>query len=470
MQIAILGRQPKISLAELESLFGAEKISVISESIAMVDVDSPLPQAKLGGTMKSARFLARLENTDLPDAFSHLQSSVFDLLSDLPNGKLQFGVSVYGFEAQTSWLLKQMLTLKKIIKKTGRSVRIIENKKPELESAQVLYNKLTGPLGWEILIIRDGPDVILAQTTGVQNIDDYSKRDFDRPKRDAYVGMLPPKLAQIMINLGTGPMIEERRLAKKTSESTDPQSSVSSLVLDPFCGTGVVLQEALLMGHAVYGTDLEPRMIEYSQANLDWLRNGYIPTIPSFLRRQESSRKNDVESDIQSDWILNQVQDDNPRLEQADATNHTWGFSDLQSSVSNLVIVGETYLGKPLTTLPEKQKLDQIVNEANDVAKGFLKNIASQLKPGTRLCLALPAWHKIRSQRSGNRWQEENQRRPQTSGIKPLTSDFRHLPVLDQLTDLGYNRLDLKNATKNDLIYHRPDQTVARELTILEKI
>ena len=45
----------------------------------------------------------------------------------------------------------------------------------------------------------------------------------------------------------------------------------NALLLDPFCGTGVVLQEALLMGYDVYGTDLEPRMIDYSGANLDWL-------------------------------------------------------------------------------------------------------------------------------------------------------------------------------------------------------
>ncbi|MCA9340443.1 MAG: hypothetical protein KDA17_06005, partial [Candidatus Saccharibacteria bacterium] len=232
MQVAILGRQPKISLAELECVFGADAVTEVSDYAALVDVEDSLPQLRLGGTIKSAKLLTRLDKTDLEGAFRHLQKAVPDHLQYLPEGKLQLGVSVYGFKAQKNWLLRQTLSLKKIVKNTGRSVRIIENKAEALEAAQVLYNKLTGPLGWELLLIKDGNDVLVAQTTGVQNIDDYAKRDFERPMRDAYVGMLPPKLAQIMINLAQPPE--------------------NAVLLDPFCGTGVILQEAMLMGFGVY--------------------------------------------------------------------------------------------------------------------------------------------------------------------------------------------------------------------------
>jgi len=390
VQIAILGRQPKLSLAELESLFGSEKIEQIGDFAAFVDTNEPLPQSRLGGTMKSARLLTRLEKTDLSEAFKYLQTMIPEHLQYLPEGKLQLGVSVYGEKAQRDWLLKQMLTLKKIVKKTGRSVRIIENKSEALESAQVLYNKLTGPLGWELLLVKDHEDFIIAQTTAVQNIDDYSKRDFDRPKRDAFVGMLPPKLAQIMINL---------------SRPTD-----DAIILDPFCGTGVVLQEANLMDLHAYGSDIEPRMVEYSQENLRWLTTSgkFTPTPQSFF------------------------------VELGDATMHQW-------SRKFDTVVCEVYLGKPLTSLPRDQELIKIIAESDYITSRFLKNIAPQLKSGTRLCLALPAWH------LGN-------------------EKFKHLQVLDQLTDLGYNRLDLKHATESDLIYHRENQVVARELTILEKV
>lgn len=387
MQVAILGRQPKLSVAELESVYGANTITVLGDEAALIEVDGPLDQSRLGGTIKSAKLLARLENTDLEGAFAYLQKTIPDHLEYLPDGKLQLGVSVYGFKAQKNWLLKRTLTLKKIIKNAGRSVRIIENKSEALEAAQVLYNKLTDPLGWELLIIKDGKDVLLAQTTGIQNIDDYSRRDFDRPKRDAYVGMLPPKLAQIMVNLAEVPD--------------------GATILDPFCGTGVVLQEAALMGYYARGSDIEQKMVDYTDANMAWLKE----------QRPSVS------------W----------QAEAADATSHTWRDIDQVDAV-----ICETYLGKPLASLPGEAKLAEIMNEANTIAEGFLKNIAPQLKPGARLCVALPAW-----------------------SIGEHT--FKHLKVLDHITDMGYNRVDLKHATREDLIYHRPGQVVARELIILEK-
>ena len=44
-----------------------------------------------------------------------------------------------------------------------------------------------------------------------------------------------------------------------------------------------------------------------------------------------------------------------------------------------------------------------------------------------------------------------------------------HLKVLDSLEKLGYNRVEFVHANEFELIYHRPDQIVARQLTILEK-
>lgn len=424
MQVAILGRQPSISVAELERMFGAEKIKPVKDYAACIDIEAELPQARLGGTIKSGKVHAKLENADLEAAFTHIQNTILEFTTHFPEGKLQFGVSIYGFKAQRDWLLRKNLGIKKLVKKSGRSIRIIENKSEVLEAAQVLYNKLTGPLGIEFLIIKDGKNVTIAQTTSVQNIDNYAARDFERPKRDAFVGMLPPKLAQIMINLAVGRESSDEDISK----IQDLRSKIC--ILDPFCGTGVVLQEAMLMRYEVYGTDLSEKMIRYSRDNLNWLTS-------SFLRRQESSISEIAKGDTELDWIPDQAGDDTPQwyLEQADATSHTW-----RQPID--AVVCETYLGTPLTTLPDEHKLTEIINEADEIAEKFLKNIAPQLQKGTRLCLALPAWY------LGN-------------------NTFEHLKMLDHLTDLGYNRLDLVHAKKSDLIYHRENQTVARELTIL---
>src|SRR6185436_4415646 len=170
-------------------------------------------------------------------------------------GKVKIGLSVFGLPISTQHLLRAGLELKKVCKKVGRSARIVPNTEPALSSAAVLHNNLTGDLGIELLLVKDGDKTWLAHTKAVQNIAAYARRDQNRPKRDARVGMLPPKLAQTIVNLAT------------SATATDQEQ----IVLDPFCGTGVILQEALLMGYGAYGTDLEPRMVDYSRENLEWL-------------------------------------------------------------------------------------------------------------------------------------------------------------------------------------------------------
>jgi tRNA G10 N-methylase Trm11 len=430
MQIAILGRQPKISLAELESLYGAQSITPVSDYGALVRSDAILAQERLGGTIKSATVITTLNTTDANAVFSAVQEMIIDYTDEkVFDGKIQLGFSLYGFKAQKNWLLKKTLEVKKILKKSGRSVRIIENKSEALETAQILYNKLTGPQGIELLLIKHGDTTILAQTTGVQDIDAYATRDHGRPMRDAYVGMLPPKLAQIMINLAVGSDVLDPR-----SESLDKAKPKIS-ILDPFCGTGVVLQEALLMGYGAYGTDLSDKMIDYSTGNLKWLESDYIAS---------SRHPEPVEESRSFDSAQDDKQKPRWRVEQGDATTHHWDFPKIQNLRSKIFIACETYLGKPLTSIPEQAIFEAITAEANTIAEHFLKNISSQLKKGARLCVALPAWN------LGN-------------------NQFYHLKVLDQLQDMGYNRLDFVTAKRSDLVYYREDQTVARELTILEK-
>jgi tRNA (guanine10-N2)-dimethyltransferase len=186
-----------------------------------------------------------------------------------------------------------------------------------------------------------------------------------------------------------------------------PLNLLNRTILDPFCGTGVVLQEALLMGYHVTGTDLEPRMVKYSEKNLEWLRDEYkLPELDSVL-------------------------------EVGDATNHTW-------SVQPDFVAAETYLGRPFTSMPSGEILNQTISECNLIIKKFLQNIHGQLQPGARLCLAVPAWQ---------------------IGKNPL----KHLPLVDQIGDLGYNQVSFERAGSTPLVYHRPDQIVARELLVITR-
>lgn len=398
MQVAIPGRQYKISNAELESLFGSDNIKPISNYATIVNVDDPLPQNRLGGTIKSGTILKTNKKQNLDQAYEYIYENISNLANEfVPNGKIQLGISIYGFKVSKKVILNRNLKIKKILKNTGRSVRVIENKNEYLETAKVLHNKLHLSNGLEILIIKYGENVLIAKTTGIQDIDSYSKRDQNRPMRDAKVGMLPPKLAQIIINL-TNPLI-------------------GSTVLDPFCGTGVLLQEASLMGLNIYGSDIQQRMIEYTFKNLLWL----------------SKSKDGLEYLENPEYIKS-------RLQVGDATTLKWKDT---FKLDNYQIACETYLGKPLSSLPPSKILNEIIKECDLIHFNFLKNISRQITSGTKLCLAVPAWKKY--------------------------DGFYHLQTLDQLEQLGYTRISFVHSSFNELIYHRKDQTVARELVLLEK-
>jgi tRNA G10 N-methylase Trm11 len=371
--IVILGRQPSLGLAELESLYGSTAVLPISpQGAALTKTVDEINFERLGGSVKLGKLLTILDSAKWDDIERYLVKNTPELAAMLPAGKLQIGISAYGFNESSQRVQATGLSLKKAIKKTGRSVRLTPNQEPALSSAQVQHNHLTGTTGWELLLVKHENKTFLAQTVQSQDIDSYTLRDRSRPKRDTRVGMLPPKLAQIIINLGVG------------------QQSEQLTVLDPFCGTGVVLQEALLIGYDVYGTDIEPRMIDYSGENLDWLDEQF------------------------------ELEGREMRIEVGDATSHTW-------EPKPNVIAGESYLGRPFTSIPSPELLNQNMNDCNSIIRKFLKNVAKQTESGFRLCIAIPAWQFRKNQ-------------------------FKHLPLIDQISNLGYNQVRFEHVESQELL------------------
>jgi tRNA G10 N-methylase Trm11 len=386
----ILGRTPGIARAELESLYGAEHLVACADYAVLSDLNTrDIAFARLGGTVKLANVLGVVKTHDWRTVQKELTSQAIALAQDLAEGKVQLGISVYGLRANPRQLMGAGLEMKKSLRAHGYSVRLVPNQEPALSSAQVLHNHLTGERGIELIAVQHGNETILARAVNVQDINAYAARDQGRPKRDAFVGMLPPKLAQTIVNLGVG--------------SLPP--SHETLVLDPFCGTGVVLQEAALMGYGMYGTDLEPRMVDFSRQNLAWL----------------SERSSTPDS----------------LLEAGDATKHTW-------HPSPLIVASETYLGRPLSNWPKPETLTDIIGTCNVIIQKFLRNIGGQLQPGNRLCLAVPAW-------------------------RAPNGRIYHLPLLDLLGEMGYNRVSFEHASEEEMVYYRPEQLVARELLVITR-
>jgi tRNA G10 N-methylase Trm11 len=384
--LAILGRQPKLGMAELESLYGSKHLRPLKGAVLLDMSTQEISFKRLGGTIKLAQVLTVLPNTNWQDVLQYLIDKIPEHMQFQPTGKFTLGLSIYDLPVSLNDQTKGLMAIKRVIRSTGKSVRIVPNKTPILNSAQVLHNKLTTKGAWELVLMRNGQKTILAQTIFVQDIDAYAARDQARPARDARVGMLPPKLAQLIVNLANPPK--------------------DGVVLDPFCGTGVVLQEALLMGFSVVGTDLNELMVQYSDKNLTWL----IDKKPELANKY--------------------------KLEQGDATNYKWP-GEINA------VASEIYLGRPLSKIPASEELYKIASDVNTIFKKFLSNLSQQIKSGSRLSLAVPAWR--------------------------IKNGFINLPALDNLSDLGYNQVDFKHVGQKDLVYFREGQIVARKLIVLEK-
>ena len=338
MLLFILGRQPEIGFAELRAVFGRE-VKLVSRDVAAIDFDkknAASELSRLGSVVKVAEVFTTISSLNSDTLAKVTQENFANV-----EGKITLGVSLYGERFTVRETAKAASELKKVLSRNN-SVRLVPNDSSALSSATVSHNKLAGdnPKKRELIFAKsDTGEIFVANTIFVQNIESYTFRDRSRPRRDARVGMLPPKLAQIIINLARG--------ATKNSAETP-------VLLDPFCGTGVILQEAALMNMRVYGTDIEPRMIEYSRTNLDWLAQKY---------HREVLAKTEV----------------------GDATNYQW-----QQPID--LVATETYLGRAYTTEPNEDNLHENIANCNVILTKFLQNLAPQISRNTGLCIAVPCW------------------------------------------------------------------------------
>jgi len=165
---------------------------------------------------------------------------------------VDFGVSFWGYDYDKSFINN----IKNSVKQNGHSARfILPDEENVLNAAQIIKNKIIEK-GFELCVIKDNNDnPVVAKTVSIQNIDEFSKRDYERPYVDKIMGVLPPKLARIMINIAN--------------------IKPGATIWDPFCGSGTVLSEGLILGYNVIGTDKDENAVFFSQKNIEWLEQNY---------------------------------------------------------------------------------------------------------------------------------------------------------------------------------------------------
>lgn len=301
--------------------------------------------------------------------------------------KFSFGVSVYG-RADAGKLARR---LKRQLAKKGATPRYVPAEKT-LSTAQVLHNKLIGA-GYEWCLLEQGGRWHYGRTVWIQDLEGFSKRDYDKPAADAKRGMLPPKLARVMVNLAARP--------------------VGDRIYDPFCGSGAVLIESMLLDYRALGSDISPRAATDTMQNLKWLKKEFLTK-------------------------------GSPKVTVADASGELPYHAE--------AIVTEGYLGHPVrqtTSFPEILEEERIVTS---LVNQFLSRATESLPAKGRIVLTVPLW---KVPHSGDRRIELVDRAEQLGYtiIRPVPADFKSA----ELTDRG------------SILVSRPGQRVIHELYILEK-
>lgn len=250
-----LWREFKLSIAEILSIFSEAELIYSASSVLIlnnISEDDILNKAdSLWWTIKIFQLAL------LPDEQSILDNIIS--LSKWCEWKFKYSLNHF-------W--EKSLNAESLLKKSKRAFKEQEisaryfNKDDasNLSSAQIIWNSILKK-GFDLNIVDIWEIYYFWKTIWVQDIDAYSKRDYWKT-RDMDIGMLPPKLSQMMINL--------------SSEKWKVKSEKWITIYDPFCGLWTVLIEWAHMGiKNLFWSDFNPDMVKATKENLSKLQSNF---------------------------------------------------------------------------------------------------------------------------------------------------------------------------------------------------
>jgi tRNA G10 N-methylase Trm11 len=392
---ALVGHQPLLSKAELGAVFadltpGPTYDNQYYIFSTATEIDQALLDT-LGGTLMIAKRVGQPIN-DISEIPALLCAEVATM-----KGKVTFALRFAGITpAKAKDLYRQC---KQALKQKNISSRYVGSEREAAKAIQLHDEGLLDPKkGCEILVLQDEENGLwIGRTVAAQNVKAYTLRDMEKPVRDLTVGLLPPKLAQILLNFGAF-------MAKKNKDV---------IVLDPFCGTGVIPMEALLRHWNVLASDNAQKAVGGCEKNIEWTRKTY------------KIAKKDVDCTV---W-------------KQDATK---GFELKQKPD---IIVTEGTLGPNLKSRPTVKDAERLLKNAEELETKFLQNCAKTL-PGCPIVMIWPVWYAQKRQLLLEK-------------------------VVTAATEAGYRMVLPPHASPSvddrlTLIYRRPDQFVGREIVLLQ--
>jgi len=388
----VLGTNCALSVAELQAVLGLDKAELVAEDFLLWETDREInPEklmARLGGVIKIGLIRKELNKTTDEQLLNSIIAVAYSKKQQSKEGKFNFGFSDYGERKFNKKALG--LALKKYFSDQKISSRFVVSQEKTLSSVVVVQNKLL-TRGLEIILVEHTGGVLIGETLAVQPFKDLSRRDYGRPARDDFSGMLPPKLAQIMINL---------------AQVSDPEA----LIIDPFCGSGTILSEALLAGHKnLFGSDISLKAIEDTRKNLSWIKELY------------------------------KVENAHTKL----LVKNVIHLSKFVKSGSVAAVITEPYLG------PQRGNVNfpAIIKELESLYTTALQEFYQVLQPGGRVVMVWPVFSKQ----------------------APLNPDYAKFKTVNLLPNHLKDNKFIKTTPRGTIIYGRAGQKVFREIVVLEK-
>ncbi|MFC1653861.1 TRM11 family SAM-dependent methyltransferase [Patescibacteria group bacterium] len=318
----LLGKAHDLCFEELKTILGryGHNPKRITNTIASAEISEDLVDiihSVSGGVVKIAEELA-LEKND-PE---------LSITNDLSKRKSKVTFCVYSEEKKS---FNQ--SIKNTLKEKGVSSRFtsIASIYDSAQSQQKNYQ--------EYWVIDVNQEKRLFKALLFQNIKQWTRRDYGRPANDPRSGMLPPKIARVMVNMAF-------------------DKDEKGVIYDPFCGSGTILAEALMLGHGVVGSDISEKAITDTKNNLKWLSENY----------NISDKIKVFEKDVA----------------------HT-SRGDLGQNID--AIVFEPYMGPPKI---QESKIKNMAKGLEKLYIGALKNLSTILDSGKKIVLILP---QLRSKR-----------------------------------------------------------------------
>ncbi len=396
----ILGRYPDLSkheiFAVLRKLDLDSTIYYESSTVLVLELLEDLPVVEinkiLGGTVKIGEIIQHFPQSVNPEKVHDYLTSDALFIDYLPsaNQKITFGVSLYPYPRshalQNPWVRVQrelIKSLKKHLESQGFKTRYPHLEGTFLSSASVEKNNLLKD-GVEVLIIETPTELLFGKTLAVQEFESFSNRDYGRPKRDMESGIMPPKVARMMITIA--------------------EISLQSELLDPFCGSGTLIQEALLLGYThVTGTDLSSKAVADTKTNLTWLKKQHLA-------------------------------ENNAKVFNYDVTKLSEKFP--QGSVA--AIVTEPYMGPNLQHKPHLKDVQEIKTELESLYLSAFKQFAKVLKKDGSVVMIFPIFH--------------------------VNNHYLYLDILEKIGVLGFSQVILTKEKRNTITLGNQKDFVLREI------